>query len=33
MEENISLDGWTITWLNGTIDIAPEHLYSEGVAA
>ncbi len=31
--ENISLDGWTVTWLNGTIDIAPEHLYSEGVAA
>ncbi len=30
--ENISLDGWTVTWLNGTIDIAPEHLYSEGVA-
>ncbi len=31
--ENISLDGWTVTWLNSTIDIAPEHLYSEGVAA
>ena len=30
--ENISLDGWTVTWLNSTIDIAPEHLYSEGVA-
>ncbi len=30
---NITLDGWTVTWLNGTIDIAPEHLYSEGVAA
>ena len=29
----ISLDGRTETWLDGTIDIAPEHLYSEGVAA
>lgn len=24
---NIALDGWTVTWANGTIDIAPEYLY------
>ena len=24
---NINLDGWTVTWANGTIDIAPEYLY------
>jgi len=23
----VSLDGWTVCWLDGTIDIAPEHLY------
>lgn len=28
-----TLDGWTVSWLNGTIDIAPEHLYEYGVAA
>ena len=28
-----ALDGWTVTWLDGTIDIAPEHLYELGVAA
>ncbi len=22
-----SLDGWTLTWQNGTIDVAPEFLY------
>ncbi len=22
-----SLDGWTLTWLDGTIDVAPEFLY------
>lgn len=31
--DNISLDGWTVSWLNGTIDIAPEHLYQMGQAA
>lgn len=31
--ENFELDGWTVTWLNGTVDIAPEHLYAESVAA
>ena len=30
---NFSLDGWTVTWLNGTVDIAPEHLYEKGQAA
>ncbi|MBQ9362618.1 MAG: DUF2442 domain-containing protein [Bacteroidaceae bacterium] len=30
---NFELDGWTVTWLNGTVDIAPEHLYAESVAA
>lgn len=29
---DFSLDGWTVTWLNGRIDIAPEHLYAEGRA-
>jgi len=29
----VSLDGWTVCWLDGTIDIAPEHLYEMGVAA
>ena len=24
---NITLDGWTVTWADGTLDIAPEHLY------
>lgn len=28
-----ALDGWTVTWLNGTVDIAPEHLYEASVAA
>jgi hypothetical protein len=26
------LDGWTVTWENGSIDIAPEYLYEKGVA-
>ncbi len=25
--------GWTVCWLDGTIDIAPEHLYELSVAA
>jgi len=29
---NITLDGWTVTWENGSIDIAPEYLYEKGVA-
>lgn len=28
---NIVLDGWTVTWKDGTIDIAPEYLYEHGV--
>ena len=28
---NIALDGWTVTWENGSIDIAPEYLYEKGV--
>ena len=28
---NITLDGWTITWQDGSIDIAPEYLYEHGV--
>ena len=31
--DNFDLDGWTICWLNGSIDIAPEHLYDAGIAA
>ena len=30
--EKFSLDGWTVSWLNGTIDISPEYLYEEGKA-
>lgn len=26
---NFSLDGWTITWLDSQLDIAPETLYSK----
>ena len=29
---NVSLDGWTVTWQDGSIDIAPEYLYENGVA-
>ena len=25
--ENFKLDGWTVSWADGTIDIAPEYLY------
>ena len=31
--DRFDLDGWTVCWLDGTIDIAPEHLYELGVAA
>lgn len=30
---NISLDGWTVTWANGTIDIAPEYLYDNMIGS
>ncbi|MBP3714835.1 MAG: DUF2442 domain-containing protein [Phocaeicola sp.] len=29
--KNFILDGWTITWMGGTIDIAPEYLYQESI--
>ena len=29
---NFALDGWTVTWLDGQIDIAPEYLFSESIA-
>jgi hypothetical protein len=31
--DHFDLDGWTVCWLDGSIDIAPEHLYEESVAA
>lgn len=27
---HFDLDGWTISWLDGRVDIAPEHLYEMG---
>ena len=27
---NFTLDGWTVTWQDGAIDIAPEYLYEHG---
>lgn len=30
--KNIALDGWTVTWDEGRVDIAPEYLYEKGVA-
>jgi hypothetical protein len=27
------LDGWTVSWQNGKLDIAPEYLYEAGTAA
>lgn len=29
---NYALDGWTISWENGKIDLAPEYLYEQSVA-
>ena len=31
--ECFDLDGWTVTWLKGTIDIAPEYLYEQSKVA
>ncbi len=31
--DRFDLDGWTVTWLQGNIDIAPEYLYENSVAA
>ena len=27
---NFELDGWTVSWQNGTLDLAPEFLYENG---
>lgn len=27
---HFQLDGWTVSWQNGTLDIAPEYLYETG---
>lgn len=27
---NFELDGWTVSWQNGKLDIAPEYLYEHG---
>ena len=24
---NFELDGWTVSWMNGALDISPEYLY------
>ena len=29
--ERFKLDGWTVSWADGTIDIAPEYLYANSV--
>lgn len=31
--DHFDLDGWTVCWLDGSIDIAPDHLYEMGHAA
>ena len=31
--KQFALDGWTVSWQNGTLDIAPECLYEIGTAA
>ncbi len=31
--DTFNLDGWTVCWLDGHIDIAPEYLYERGVVA
>lgn len=31
--DSFDLDGWTVTWLAGSIDIAPEYLYENSIAA
>ncbi|MBQ7773300.1 MAG: DUF2442 domain-containing protein [Bacteroidales bacterium] len=27
----VTLDGWTVTWQDGSIDVAPEFLYEQGI--
>ena len=29
--KNFDLDGWTVTWMGGAIDIAPEYLYQKSI--
>lgn len=29
--DSFKLDGWTVSWADGTIDIAPEFLYVNGI--
>lgn len=31
--KNYSLNGWTISWLDNEIDVAPEYIYEHGTAA
>lgn len=28
--KKVTLDGWTVTWQDGSIDVAPEFLYEQG---
>ena len=30
--QRFELDGWTVSWENGKIDIAPEYLYEHAIA-
>ena len=30
--KEIALDGWTVTWKGGMIDVAPEFLYEKGIS-
>ncbi|MBR1374063.1 DUF2442 domain-containing protein [bacterium] len=31
--KNFELDGWTVSWQNGSLDIAPEYLYETATTA
>ena len=31
--QRFELDGWTVSWENGKIDIAPEYLYDHAIEA
>ncbi len=31
--QQFELDGWTVSWENGAIDIAPEYLYEKAIVA
>ena len=30
--QRFELDGWTVSWENGKIDVAPEYLYEHAIA-